>query len=83
MHLKPHVTLTDTDTGAVLLDGRTGKYFELNSTAQAVLHALLAEDGPNPIELLLERFEVTRERAVADVNALQSKLSQADLVETA
>ncbi|MET9296576.1 lasso peptide biosynthesis PqqD family chaperone [Streptomyces sp. NPDC003077] len=46
LRLKPHVSLTDTETGMVVLDEDSGRYFELNQPAATALRALL--DGADP-----------------------------------
>ncbi|UZJ31165.1 lasso peptide biosynthesis PqqD family chaperone [Streptomyces endophytica] len=40
--LAPHVTSTRTADGTVLLDTRTGRYWQMNATATLVLDHLLA-----------------------------------------
>lgn len=41
VRLTPHVSLTRTETGMVLLDEATGRYFELNQAGATALDALL------------------------------------------
>ena len=41
MRLPSHVSITDTDDGVVLLQQRTGRYFQLNHTGGRVLRRLL------------------------------------------
>jgi hypothetical protein len=45
-HLRADVTYCDTEDGLVLLDGRRGRYWQLNTTGATVLRALL--DGATP-----------------------------------
>ncbi|TVT35612.1 lasso peptide biosynthesis PqqD family chaperone [Amycolatopsis rhizosphaerae] len=81
MKLRADVSVTDTDTGLVLLDERAGKYFQMNSTGAFVLHRLL-EGVPEPdvVSLLRKRYAVGAERAAADVAALVDRLRSAGLV---
>jgi hypothetical protein len=79
--LRDDVSLVATDDGAVLLDQRAGRYWQLNGTGYATLRALL--DGRTPEESarhLVDTHEVSMERATADVVALVRLLSEAKLV---
>ncbi|MFE7588831.1 lasso peptide biosynthesis PqqD family chaperone [Kitasatospora sp. NPDC057512] len=79
--LRPDVTLTPTDDGAVLLDERSGRYFQLNRTALLVLRSLL--DGRTAEEAAADlgaRYPVTADRARADVERLHETLRTAGLV---
>ncbi|MGC0420162.1 lasso peptide biosynthesis PqqD family chaperone [Embleya sp. AB8] len=42
VRLRKHVSITDTEDGAVLLDERSGEYWQLNHSASIVLRVLLA-----------------------------------------
>ncbi len=46
--LKPDVTATDTEDGLVLLDQRSGRYWQLNRSGATTLRLLL--DGHTPEE---------------------------------
>jgi hypothetical protein len=79
--LRADVSACPTDDGMVLLDERTGRYWQLNNTGAAVLHALL--DGATPEQItdrLAAARPVTRQRAAADVTALLVALTRAKLV---
>jgi hypothetical protein len=80
--LRPDVCATDTQDGMVLLDEANGRYWQLNSTAALVLHALL--DGATPQEAasrLAECYpQLAAERAIRDVQALLTALSEPRLV---
>ncbi|MFB7928367.1 lasso peptide biosynthesis PqqD family chaperone [Streptomyces sp. NPDC056039] len=82
MHrLRPDVTACATGDGMVLLDERTGRYWQLNGTGALVVTALL--DGAAPDEVadrLAATRPVTRERAAADVTALLDHLLKEALV---
>ncbi|MEM6576351.1 MAG: PqqD family peptide modification chaperone [Pseudomonadota bacterium] len=52
----------------VLLDTQKGQYFELNDTAcAAFLHLLEGQSPTAAAERLVEEFDVTEARALADV----------------
>ncbi|MFJ6777306.1 lasso peptide biosynthesis PqqD family chaperone [Kitasatospora sp. NPDC091257] len=79
--LRPDVTLTPTDDGAVLLDERSGRYYQLNRTGLFTLRSLL--DGRSTDEIatdLAGRHPVTAERARSDVERLHRNLRTAGLV---
>jgi hypothetical protein len=81
MRLHPDVSMTDTDDGTVLLHGRTGRYWQLNTTGREVLRGLL--DGRAPAELaatLAAANGIAAERAKADVKAVLAQLASAELV---
>lgn len=80
--LAQDVTLTDTDSGAVLLDLRRGRYWHLNGSG---LHALrLVLDGRTPqdaaAELVNGEPDLTH-RATEDVLGLITSLRDAGLLE--
>ena len=79
--LRAHVSACPTEEGMVLLDERTGRYWQLNATGAAVVAALL--DGATPEQVadrLAAARRVSRERAAADVTALLEALIRANLV---
>lgn len=82
--LKPDVTATDTDDGLVLLDQRTGRYWQLNRSGATTLRLLL--DGHSPEDTaarLARQHPAASERALADVRTLLAALDRARLVVTA
>jgi Coenzyme PQQ synthesis protein D (PqqD) len=84
MSLRFHVGVaaTDTEYGTVLLDGSNGDHWRLNPTGALVVRRLLAGDTPEQAATALaEEFEVSRERALTDVNALVEQLRSARLVQ--
>ena len=82
MRLRPHVSTTSTDTGMVLLDLNSGKFWELNAAGAAVLRVLRAGGSPHhATELLTAGTEVSFNRAAADVTAFVSLLLTHQLVE--
>ncbi|MGY0459573.1 lasso peptide biosynthesis PqqD family chaperone [Kitasatospora sp. cg17-2] len=79
--LRADVTRTTTDTGTVLLDERTGRYFQLNATGATVLDALLNGATPDEItDALAAAQPVSRENAAEDVTHLIAQLSRTGLV---
>jgi coenzyme PQQ synthesis protein D (PqqD) len=78
------VTLTTIDSGAVLLDGRRGRYWQLNRSGAGVLRRLLDGEAPDAAAAgLCAVAPVDEDRARQDVQALIDALSAADLVEVA
>ncbi|MBV8543037.1 MAG: lasso peptide biosynthesis PqqD family chaperone [Pseudonocardiales bacterium] len=81
MRLRTDVSTADTDDGAVLLDERAGRYWQLNPTGALVLRLLLEGTAPHRVaQALAERHTVGTERAAADVAALLRHLRTAGLV---
>ncbi|MBO3679692.1 lasso peptide biosynthesis PqqD family chaperone [Streptomyces sp. NEAU-YJ-81] len=79
--LASHVTSTETDTGMVLLDERTGRYWQLNDTGALVLRCLLAGGTvASAASTLHERFSGAPEAATADVEKLVDALRAAKMV---
>ena len=67
MRLHPDVSTTDTDDGTVLLDERTGRYWQLNNTGAHVLRELL--DGHQPADIataLASRYGIDSQQAERD-----------------
>ncbi|MFE4359781.1 lasso peptide biosynthesis PqqD family chaperone [Kitasatospora xanthocidica] len=82
LSLARDVTLTPIETGAVLLDGRRGRYWQLNATGSAILRKLLDGDSPDTLAVLMsEAAPVSRDQAHQDVMDLVDGLSAANLVE--
>jgi hypothetical protein len=75
--------MTSTDDGAVLLDERRGRYFQLNGSGYVTLRVLLeGEDQDAAVRRLVEEYDVSTERATHDVRALLEQLASAGLVQT-
>jgi hypothetical protein len=73
LRLRPDIATTDTDDGVVLLDKRTGRYWQLNPTGATVLHALLAGHDPDHIAHdMAARYRINLEQVQHDVTALTS-----------
>lgn len=74
------VCTAKTDYGTVLLDQRSGEYWELNPTATLVIDKLMAGgDEEAAAAAVREAFDVDAERARADVSALVEQLRGAGL----
>jgi hypothetical protein len=75
------VSLAETDGGAVLLDERSGRYWQLNASGARVLQRLLAGDTPAEAGAAAANgARVPAERAEGDVRTLLEKLRHAGLV---
>ncbi|MBV9160086.1 MAG: lasso peptide biosynthesis PqqD family chaperone [Pseudonocardiales bacterium] len=81
LQLRTDVSATDTNDGAVLLDERAGRYWQLNITGALVLRLLLGGAAPDHIaQTLADRHKVSTEQAAADVATLLQHLRTAGLV---
>lgn len=81
MRLHPDVSTTDTDDGTVLLNERTGRYWQLNNTGAHVLRELL--DGHQPAAIataLANRYGIDSQQAGRDVSAVIERLRGSELV---
>lgn len=79
--LRDRVSIVDTDYGAVLLDVKTGVYWELNSSGALALKALLAcADVDAATAEVTAQFDVDQQTATEDVRALLAELRSAGLV---
>ncbi|SFC97800.1 lasso peptide biosynthesis PqqD family chaperone [Streptomyces aidingensis] len=75
------VSTAETDYGTVLLNERTGDYWELNPTGAVVVSALLAGgDEQAAVTALTAEFDVTPEEARQDVTALIGDLRGSGLL---
>ncbi|GAA3347152.1 hypothetical protein GCM10020358_60820 [Amorphoplanes nipponensis] len=75
------VSIAETDHGVVLLDERTGRYWQLNRSGAVVLRELLAGRTPRDAGAALAgAFPVSPEQAEADAHALLGRLREAGLL---
>ncbi|MFK4599539.1 lasso peptide biosynthesis PqqD family chaperone [Streptomyces pristinaespiralis] len=75
------VSTAETDYGTVLLDERSGTYWELNPTGTVVIKTLLeGGDEAAAVAALLDEFDIDREQAAQDVATLVSDLRASGLV---
>ncbi|MCG3754328.1 MULTISPECIES: lasso peptide biosynthesis PqqD family chaperone [unclassified Amycolatopsis] len=78
---RKHVSLAETEFGAVLLDQRSGRYWEMNPTAALIVRALEAGETPErTAEIVAGKFAVDRDRSLADVSNIIGKIAAAGLL---
>ncbi|MDN3296584.1 lasso peptide biosynthesis PqqD family chaperone [Streptomyces ficellus] len=76
----PDVSTAETDYGTVLLDQRSGNYWELNPTGTLVVKTLLeGGDEAAAVDALVTEFDIDRARAEQDVTALMQELQKSGL----
>ncbi|MEU4768807.1 lasso peptide biosynthesis PqqD family chaperone [Actinosynnema sp. NPDC023794] len=81
LRIRDGVSTADTEYGTVLLDERTGEYWQLNPTGAEVVRLLMAGRTPaEAVQALTEQFEVDEPQARNDVETLLDSLRSADLV---
>ncbi|MFF8672149.1 lasso peptide biosynthesis PqqD family chaperone [Streptomyces sp. NPDC015242] len=81
LRFDPDVSTAETAYGTVLLDERSGDYWELNPTATLVVTTLLAGgDETAAADALVARFDIDRARAEQDVASLVRELRESGLV---
>ena len=81
--LRSEIATAETDEGLVLLDERSGRYWQLNPMGALMLHALLRGDPPERIAReLATRHRADRQHVERDVQALLDRLQAAKLVAT-
>lgn len=81
LQLRSDISATDTEYGTVLLDERSGDYWQLNATGALVVQTML--DGGTQADAtaaLIDQFEVDESQANADVATLLDGLRSAGLV---
>lgn len=78
MRLRPEIVAVDTEDARVLLDERTGRYFQMNRSGALILDAVLADE--DAAQRLTETYAVDPDQAAADVAALLDRLRTAGLV---
>jgi hypothetical protein len=80
--LSHHVTIVDAEHhGMVLLDERTGTYYQLNATGAEVVRALREGDGPDSaVAALRRRHPQAAERIAGDVEQLVQTLREAQVI---
>jgi hypothetical protein len=78
MRLRTEVVAVDTEDARVLLEERTGRYFQLNRSGALIVDAVLADE--DAAQRLTEVYAVSPEQAAADVADLLERLRAAGLV---
>jgi hypothetical protein len=82
LRFSPDVSTAKTDYGTVLLNERSGDYWELNPSATLVVQTLLeGADEAAAVDALVTQFDVDQHQAAQDVAALVHGLRQAGLAE--
>jgi hypothetical protein len=80
--LRADVSMVDDSGSAVLLDERTGRYFQLNQTGATIVRDLLQGHSVDvTARRLAERHTVPADRALADVTRLLGQLADARLID--
>ncbi|MGW0534776.1 lasso peptide biosynthesis PqqD family chaperone [Streptomyces sp. NPDC003032] len=80
LRFDPDVSTAETDYGTVLLDQRSGDYWELNPTGTLVVKTLLDGGGEAAaVDALVTEFDIGRARAEQDVAALVRELRESGL----
>ncbi|MEU1072940.1 MULTISPECIES: lasso peptide biosynthesis PqqD family chaperone [unclassified Streptomyces] len=74
------ISTAQTDYGTVLLNERSGQYWELNPTATLIIETLLAgKDETAAADAVVAEFDIDRERARRDVTQLVGELRASGL----
>ncbi|WP_406638459.1 lasso peptide biosynthesis PqqD family chaperone [Amycolatopsis sp. WGS_07] len=82
MRLHPDTALTDTPDGSVLLNRRTGRYWQVNRTGAHTLDRLLAGESADRIAAdLAARYDIDAARVRADIATMTENLLTAGLIE--
>ncbi|MGW7357712.1 lasso peptide biosynthesis PqqD family chaperone [Streptomyces sp. NPDC054802] len=78
---RPYLTVTRTEYGAVLLDTKTGQYWQMNPSAATAAQALLdGGDAEDAVRRVTDHFDVDTARAADDVRALIEAMRSAGVV---
>ncbi|MEV6302677.1 lasso peptide biosynthesis PqqD family chaperone [Actinoplanes sp. NPDC051861] len=81
LRLHPDLTTADTEYGTVLLDGRDGRYWQLNPSAALIMQVLAGGgDRRQAADALLSQYDVEPGTALQDVDSLVGALTEAGLV---
>lgn len=81
LRFRSEVSTVETEYGTVILDQRSGYYFQLNPPGSTVVRMLLDGAGEDEaVAALLETYDVERERAARDVRELVDQLRVSGLV---
>ncbi|MEV7025242.1 lasso peptide biosynthesis PqqD family chaperone [Kitasatospora sp. NPDC093558] len=84
LRLTTHTVSTDTHDGAVLLNQRTGHYWQLNQTGAYALQRLLDGHSVDQVaEEFVAHFGIAPAEARHDLTAMTDRLRSSGLVEAA
>jgi hypothetical protein len=79
--LRADVSAVSVEDGMVLLDERTGRYYQVNGSGAVVLTILIGGGGrQEAADALVERYDVDRDRALGDAGTIIDRLSATGLV---
>jgi len=82
VRMKTDIHFRPIEHSAVILNERTGQYWQLNETAAYILQAVLTDTTKAEIaDQIITARPVNRERALADIHSLLDELTRADLIE--
>ena len=82
MKLRSGVFEAETEYGIVLLDGDSGRYYDLNGSGALVLRTLLSGGTPGQAaEALTREYAVSLDEATQDVDDLVAHLRTTRMVE--
>jgi hypothetical protein len=82
LKLRPGVFEAETEYGLVLLDGDSGKYYDLNGSGALVLRTLLSGGTPEKAaQALTKEYAVSLAEATQDVEDLLTHLRTTRMVE--
>ncbi|WDT88615.1 lasso peptide biosynthesis PqqD family chaperone [Streptomyces sp. SCSIO-PteL053] len=81
MKLRKGIAVTTTEYGGVLLDEKSGSYWQLNDTGVIVVETLGAGRAPEAaVERIVAEFDVERAEAESDVAELTRRLVEAKIL---
>ncbi len=81
IQLRPSVSAASTADGMVLLNERSGRYWQLNQSGAVTLNSLLDGDTPSQTaQKLASSYVISPTQAAADVDAFVNALRTAGLV---
>ena len=79
--LAPEVSAVETEYGVVLLDRRSGEYWNLNASGALVLRSVSAAEGLDAaVTALVTEFDIDRDTAIADAREVLDSLLRAGLI---
>lgn len=79
--LQENVSVSDTDYGSVILDGESGRYFQLNPVATEMLRMLGEGCTDNEVlDAIVDGYDVEQHRAYNDLRVLIEEALKADIL---
>ncbi|AZQ69863.1 MULTISPECIES: lasso peptide biosynthesis PqqD family chaperone [Streptomyces] len=79
--LRQDISAATVEDGMVLLDERSGRYYQLNGSGALVLRILIEGGGEKEAaDALTEHYDVPRDRALADIGRIVRRLCGAGLM---